>query len=167
MKSGAHGQMLFPPRDALQVVTAAPSAAACFGCLLSVLSCISHFWASSNCWVVFAVSFVKPFFWTTVQTLSSCTSAVFSGLSGFELLRSKVSAHSLVYCGFPASFACALPSSPLGISSTSLICFTYRLITEEQTSCGHNLCNIVGCTAPYRRLLNWIHFWPLKMKECV
>lgn len=33
-----------------------------------------------------------------------------------------------------ASFACALPSSPLGISSTSLICFMYRLITEEQTS---------------------------------
>lgn len=65
-----------------------------------------------------------------------------------------------------ASFACALPSSPLGISSTSLICFMYHLITEEQTSCGHNLCNIVGSTAPYRRLLNWIHFWPLKMKEC-
>lgn len=65
-----------------------------------------------------------------------------------------------------ASFACALPSSPLGISSTSLICFMYRLITEEQTSCAHDLCNIVGSTVPYRRL-NWIHFWPLKRKECI
>lgn len=70
--------------------------------------------------------------------LSSCTSAVFSLLLSCCFPKCLLSDwFILVFQPNYASFACALPSSPLGISSTSLICFIYRVITEEQTSCAH------------------------------
>lgn len=128
MKSGAHGQMLFPPRDALQVVTAAPPAAACFGCLASHISGPQ----------VTAESCLQFPLWSRFSEPQ------------YKRCHRALQLSSPVFPKFLLTRWFILVFQPPLLAWNQLHIFDLLHVSSNNrgtNSCGHNLCNIVGSAA--------------------